>query len=395
MARIMSKPEYEEWTASTRDKRMEWWREARFGMFVHFGLYSVLGRHEWAQAMENIPSDEYAKLADKFNPKPGAPREWARLAKAAGMKYMVMTTRHHEGFSLWDSKANPFNSVNYGPHRDIVREFVDACREFDLKIGFYSSLMDWHHPDGWTCAFDTDARRRFTDYIEALNTELLTNYGKIDILWYDVSRPMQSWEGWDSLVRNQRLRQNARRTDGLSKRIAAGSDLDEQGTGRLMLIEALCAQIQIPAQPRCSAVQKRLKLESCGEVFLPVRMGQAALICADDDHELSAGVPLYIGSQRHRVAVRIWGGIPVDIEHHLNGGILGKILLNGLTHALISAVVVRIVVWRGIMQHRDTGLCKKIGDFIADADDGVLRIKGALLIGFLILPSGFHGVGLA
>ena len=142
MARIMSKPEYEEWTASTRDKRMEWWREARFGMFVHFGLYSVLGRHEWAQAMENIPSDEYAKLADKFNPKPGAPREWARLAKAAGMKYMVMTTRHHEGFSLWDSKANPFNSVNYGPHRDIVREFVDACREFDLKIGFYSSLMD-------------------------------------------------------------------------------------------------------------------------------------------------------------------------------------------------------------------------------------------------------------
>ena len=207
MARIMSKPEYEEWTASTRDKRMEWWREARFGMFVHFGLYSVLGRNEWAQVMENIPSDEYAKLADKFNPKPGAPREWARLAKAAGMKYMVMTTRHHEGFSLWDSKVNPFNSVNYGPHRDIVREFVDACREFDLKIGFYSSLMDWHHPDGWTCAFDTDARLRFTDYIEALNTELLTNYGKIDILWYDVSRPMQSWEGWDSLVRNQRLRQ--------------------------------------------------------------------------------------------------------------------------------------------------------------------------------------------
>ena len=117
-----------------------------------------------------------------------------------------MTTRHHEGFSLWDSKANPFNSVNYGPHRDIVREFVDACREFDLKIGFYSSLMDWHHPDGWRCAFDSEARKRFTDYIEALNTELLTNYGKIDILWYDVSCPMESWEGWNSLERNQRLR---------------------------------------------------------------------------------------------------------------------------------------------------------------------------------------------
>lgn len=203
---LLSKSAYEEQTARTRDARMKWWREARFGMFVHFGLYSQIGRNEWAQVLENIPKEEYAKLADTFNPKPGAPREWAKLAKEAGMKYMVLTTRHHEGFSLWDSKVNPFNSVNYGPHRDIVREYVEACREFGLKIGFYSSLMDWHHPDGWRCAFDSEARKRFTDYIEALNTELLTNYGKIDILWYDVSCPMEGWEGWNSLERNQRLR---------------------------------------------------------------------------------------------------------------------------------------------------------------------------------------------
>ena len=114
-----------------------------------------------------------------------------------------MTTRHHEGFSLWDSKANPYNSVNYGPKRDIVREFVDACREYGLKIGFYSSLMDWHHPDGWRCAFDTQARLRFNAYIKALNRELLTQYGKIDILWFDVARPMETWEGWDSLELNQ------------------------------------------------------------------------------------------------------------------------------------------------------------------------------------------------
>lgn len=206
MSAILSKSDYEQMLAETRDARMGWWREARFGMFVHFGLYAQLGRMEWAQSVEGIPIAEYEKLADTFAPAPGAPREWARLAKAAGMKYMVMTTRHHEGFSLWDSKVNPYNSVNYGPHRDIVREFVDACREFDLKIGFYSSLMDWHHPDGWRCAFDNDARRRFLDYIEALNTELLTHYGKIDILWYDVPEPMKSWEGWDSLARNQRLR---------------------------------------------------------------------------------------------------------------------------------------------------------------------------------------------
>jgi len=118
-----------------------------------------------------------------------------------------MTTRHHEGFSLWDSKVNPYNSVNYGPHRDIVREFVDACREYGLGIGFYSSCMDWHHPDGWKCAFDPEANKRFTDYIYELNRELLTNYGKIDILWYDVSLPMTSCEGWNSVEINQRLRE--------------------------------------------------------------------------------------------------------------------------------------------------------------------------------------------
>ncbi|NLC67620.1 MAG: alpha-L-fucosidase [Clostridiaceae bacterium] len=207
MERILSKPEYEEMLAQSRDKRMEWWREARFGMFIHFGLYSVIQRHEWAMALENFPVEEYEKLADQFCPKEGAPREWARLAAEAGMKYMVMTTRHHEGFSLWDSKVNPYNSVNYGPHRDIVREFVDACREYGLRIGFYSSLMDWHHPDCGRSAYDIKARERFNNYIYELNRELLTQYGKIDILWYDVAAPMEHAEGWNSLERNQILRQ--------------------------------------------------------------------------------------------------------------------------------------------------------------------------------------------
>ena len=207
MDNLLSKSEYEEKIAESRSQRMDWWREARFGMFIHFGLYSQVGRNEWVMSLENYPISEYEKLADTFNPKPGAPREWAALAKKAGMKYMVLTTRHHEGFSLWDSKANPYNSVNYGPKRDIVREFVDACHEFGLKIGFYSSLMDWHHPDSWRCAFDTQARLRFNAYIKELNRELLTKYGKIDILWYDVSRPMEHWEGWDSLELNQMVRE--------------------------------------------------------------------------------------------------------------------------------------------------------------------------------------------
>ncbi len=201
----ISRYEYEKMTEATRDERMGWFREARFGMFIHYGLYSTLGTGEWSQANENYTVAEYETLAADFAPKEGCAREWCELAWKSGAKYVVLTTRHHEGFSLWDSKVNPYNSMN-ACGRDLVREFCEACREFGLKIGLYTSLMDWHHPDGWTCANDQAARARFLDYIEALNTELLTNYGKIDILWYDVSCPMGSAESWDSVNRNARLR---------------------------------------------------------------------------------------------------------------------------------------------------------------------------------------------
>jgi alpha-L-fucosidase len=203
---MKSKKEYEQDLAASRDQRMQWWREARYGLFIHYGLYSQTERQEWVMAYDNIPISEYEKLAHTFQPKEGCCREWISLAKAAGMKYAVLTTRHHEGFSLWDSKANPYNSVNLGPKRDLVAEFVQACREQDMRIGFYSSLMDWHHPDSWRCAFDNAARQRFLQYIEDLNVELLSNYGKIDILWYDVPQPLESHEGWNSLERNQKLR---------------------------------------------------------------------------------------------------------------------------------------------------------------------------------------------
>ena len=199
--------EYEAEISRTRDRRMKWWRDARYGMFIHYGIYSVYGKHEWAMAEENWDPEEYAKYVEGFLPKEGCCREWAKMAKEAGMKYMVLTTRHHEGFSLWDSKVNSFNSVNYGPHRDIVREFVDACREYGLKIGFYSTVMEWRHPDSSRCIYESAARRRYQDYLLKLNEELLTNYGKIDILWYDVPEPMESQEGWNSLEMNQRLRE--------------------------------------------------------------------------------------------------------------------------------------------------------------------------------------------
>jgi alpha-L-fucosidase len=180
-----------------REARMKWWHEARFGMFIHWGLYSQLGRHEWVMENEGIPVAEYEKLAASFHPQPNAARAWARLAKQAGQKYMVMTTKHHEGFCHFDSKLTNYCAPKQGPGRDLVKEFVEAARGEGLRVGFYYSLMDWHHPDGARCATDQQARRRFVDYIHGQIRELLTNYGKIDILWYDVNWPLDV-QGWES-----------------------------------------------------------------------------------------------------------------------------------------------------------------------------------------------------
>ena len=207
MGTTITKEEYLRQTAATRAERLRWFQEARFGMFVHWGLYAQLGRHEWVMNRERIPVAEYEKLADTWKPIERPAREWARLAKLAGMKYMVMTTKHHEGFCLWDTKQTDYNAVKHGPGRDLVREYVEACREFGLKVGFYYSLMDWHHPDGANCAKDEAARRRFLDFTQGCVRELCTNYGKLDILWYDVSWPLSSPELWESVKMSSMARE--------------------------------------------------------------------------------------------------------------------------------------------------------------------------------------------
>ncbi len=189
-----------------RARRMKWWHEARFGMFVHWGLYSQLGRHEWVMNRECIPKKEYERLAKTWKVKKRPAREWARLAKKAGIKYMVMTTKHHEGYCLWDTEMTDYNAVNHTPGRDLVREYVEACREFGLRVGFYYSLMDWHHPDGKRCAVNEAARRRFVDFTHGCVRELMTNYGRIDVLWYDVSQPLSSPEKWESRKMNRMVR---------------------------------------------------------------------------------------------------------------------------------------------------------------------------------------------
>jgi alpha-L-fucosidase len=188
--------------AATRAQRMAWWHEAKFGMFIHWGLYSVIGQHEWAMEVEGIPVAQYEILAKNFKPKPNAARDWARLARRAGQKYMVMTSKHHEGFCHFDTKLTDYCAPRQGPGRDLVREFVEAARAEGLRVGFYYSLMDWHHPDGARCQNDADARKRFVAYTHGLIRELMTNYGKIDILWYDVDWPLNA-EQWESERMNE------------------------------------------------------------------------------------------------------------------------------------------------------------------------------------------------
>lgn len=189
-------------TAAQKAKRMSWWTQDRFGMFIHFGLYSGAARHEWVKHNEHMTNEQYQKYFDQFNPDLFDPVKWAKAAKAAGMKYAVLTTKHHEGFCLFDSKYTDYKATNTPAKRDLVREYVNAFRSQGLKVGFYYSLLDWHHPD-YTMddahplvQVDTSQANydrlnkgrdmaKYRQYLRNQITELLTNYGKIDILWLD------------------------------------------------------------------------------------------------------------------------------------------------------------------------------------------------------------------
>ncbi|MGI6182707.1 MAG: alpha-L-fucosidase [Candidatus Fimadaptatus sp.] len=177
-----------------------WFTRDRFGMFIHWGLYSMPARHEWIKTREMIPEEKYDKYFKYFDPDLFDAREWARMAKAAGMKYAVLTTKHHEGFCMFDSKYTDYKCTNTPAGRDLVREYVDAFRAEGLHVGFYYSLIDWHHPDfpidmlhprredpdAYEQSKDRDMHK-YAEYMRNQVTELLTNYGKIDVLWFDFS----------------------------------------------------------------------------------------------------------------------------------------------------------------------------------------------------------------
>ncbi len=169
-----------------KTKRVKWFGEARFGMFIHWGLYSILARGEWVMDLEKIPKEEYALLAKKFSPRKFNVNEWCSLAKEAGMKYIVFTAMHHDGFSLFDSNVSDFTSVKTGSKRDFVAEFVEACRQAKIKIGIYYSLRDWRYPAFFNGPMKNPKEwKKLVEYVHSQVKELMSNYGKIDVLWYD------------------------------------------------------------------------------------------------------------------------------------------------------------------------------------------------------------------
>lgn len=190
-------------------KRMQWYVEARFGLFLHWGLYAIPARGEWMRSFERMSLEEYQRYFDEFNPVDYDPKKWAKMAKEAGMKYAVLTAKHHDGFCLFDSQYTDYKSTNTKCARDLVREYADAFRAEGLKVGLYYSLLDWHHEDyphfsdGAHPMYQNpdypDEGRNWDCYVAYLHNqvrELCTNYGKIDILWFDYSFGEYSGEKW-------------------------------------------------------------------------------------------------------------------------------------------------------------------------------------------------------
>lgn len=197
-------------------ERMAWWVHDRFGMFIHWGLYALPARHEWVKTHEQIPEEVYQNYFELFNPDLFNPSDWAKMAKEAGMRYAVITSKHHEGFCMFDSEFTDYKVTNTPYGKDIIKEWVDAFRAEGLKIGFYYSLIDWHHPE-YTVdrihplrpateeGYDEINKNRdmdaYREYLHNQVREILTKYGKIDILWLDYSFPGKHGKDrndWDS-----------------------------------------------------------------------------------------------------------------------------------------------------------------------------------------------------
>jgi alpha-L-fucosidase len=185
----------------THEQRLEWWMDARFGMFIHWGPVSLRGTEiGWSRGRE-IPVDEYDNLYKEFNPVNFNAEEWVMLAKDAGMKYIVFTSKHHDGFCMWNTRYNDYNIMNSPFQRDVMKELAEACRKHGMALGFYHSTCDWHHPDfpltspGGRVRRETSDIDRYTEYLKNQSVEIIRNYGPLLVMWYDVPQEFDSIRG--------------------------------------------------------------------------------------------------------------------------------------------------------------------------------------------------------
>jgi len=207
LSQTMAQNTNESAASKQNDARMQWWKDAKFGMFIHWGIYSVPSGKwgetttygEWIMHSAKIPRAEYAALAKKFNPTQFNAEEWVKLAKDAGQKYIVITSKHHDGFAMFGSKADPYNIVDATPFkRDILKELAEACRKNDMKLGFYySQAQDWYHPGGAVSGnveWDETHKGDMNKYIDEIAIpqvkEILANYGDVAVLWWDTPTNM-------------------------------------------------------------------------------------------------------------------------------------------------------------------------------------------------------------
>ena len=183
----------------------EWFQDAKFGLFVHWGVYCILAKGEWVMFRDEIPVDEYEKLAPRFNPVKFDADEWCRMVKDAGMRYITITSKHHDGFAMFDSKVSDYDIVDSTPYgKDVIKMLADACERHGLKLFFYHSQLDWHHPDyyprGRTGNYDSGRPDNgdwmdYLDYMDGQLKELCTNYGRIGGIWFDGmwDKPDSDW----------------------------------------------------------------------------------------------------------------------------------------------------------------------------------------------------------
>lgn len=201
-------------------KRTKWFMDDRFGMFIHWGLYSIPACGEWVMSEKEMTVEQYQPYFEQFNPVDYQPQKWAQLAKAARMQYAVLTAKHHDGFCLFDSALTDYKATNTKAGRDLVREFVEAFREAGLKVGLYFSLIDWHHPDfpkygdrqhpmrnNQTYKDEVIDFERYLKYMHGQVRELVTNYGKLDLLWFDFSYDDMAGEKWKATELIKMVRQ--------------------------------------------------------------------------------------------------------------------------------------------------------------------------------------------